>query len=79
MPSRDPRPLDVALATAREAGALVEAMRARGVSARAKDDASPVTEADEAADLLIRTRLMAAGRDPGRHPAGRRGCLHRRH
>lgn len=54
------RPLDVALATAREAGALVEAMRARGVTTRTKDDASPVTEADEAADALIRARLMAA-------------------
>jgi 3'(2'), 5'-bisphosphate nucleotidase len=60
VPSRGPRPLDVALAAAREAGLLVEAMRARGVSSRTKDDASPVTEADEAADALIRARLRAA-------------------
>jgi 3'-phosphoadenosine 5'-phosphosulfate (PAPS) 3'-phosphatase len=59
-PSWDSRPLDVAIATACEAGALVRNMRAIGVSTRAKDDASPVTEADEAADALIRSRLTAA-------------------
>jgi len=39
------------------AGAEIEAIRARGFVARAKDDASPVTDADEAANALIVRRL----------------------
>lgn len=47
----------------REAGALIERIRAAGVVARDKADASPVTEADEAAERLLTAAIAAA--DPG--------------
>jgi 3'(2'), 5'-bisphosphate nucleotidase len=44
-----------------EAGAAIMAVRARpDMGTRAKDDASPVTEADEAADAIIAAGLRAA-------------------
>jgi 3'(2'), 5'-bisphosphate nucleotidase len=43
----------------REAGRIVMAVYARGASARRKADASPVTEADEAAEALIVPALRA--------------------
>jgi 3'(2'), 5'-bisphosphate nucleotidase len=44
-----------------EAGAAIMAVYGRdGMDVRSKDDASPVTEADEAADRLISTGLRAA-------------------
>lgn len=42
-----------------EAGALIMAIYARGAAARLKEDRSPVTEADEAAEVLILERLAA--------------------
>ncbi|MEX6723796.1 3'(2'),5'-bisphosphate nucleotidase CysQ [Parapedomonas caeni] len=54
------RSLCVALiAPVREAGAAVEAVRARGVVAREKADKSPVTEADEAAEAILEAALKA--------------------
>jgi len=47
----------------REAGVLIERIRAAGVVARDKADASPVTEADEAAERLLTAAIAAA--DPG--------------
>jgi len=45
------------------AGDLIEAIRVAGFDARHKSDASPVTEADERAELLINAALAEA--DPG--------------
>jgi 3'(2'), 5'-bisphosphate nucleotidase len=50
---------DAILAIAREAGLLIESIRARGTAVREKSDASPVTEADEAANDFIVARLAA--------------------
>lgn len=55
--------LALAIRLAREAGAAIEAVRAVGFSARDKADTSPVTEADLAADRLIRAGLVAARPD----------------
>jgi 3'(2'), 5'-bisphosphate nucleotidase len=44
---------------AHEAGRLILTYYARGTDVRIKDDASPVTEADEAAEALITERLRA--------------------
>ncbi|HRE87904.1 MAG TPA: inositol monophosphatase family protein [Myxococcota bacterium] len=58
-PFASPLSPDLALAVrlAREAGAAIEAVRAVGFSAHDKADTSPVTEADLAADRLIRRVL----------------------
>lgn len=48
---------DAIVAIAREAGVLIESIRARGTEVRQKSDASPVTEADEAANAFIVERL----------------------
>jgi len=54
--------LDVMVAVAVEAGArIMEFYDPSGSAARAKDDGSPVTAADEAAEALILERLAAAG------------------
>ena len=45
--------LNLAADLARQAGATILAVRARGFEAHAKPDASPVTEADHAAEALI--------------------------
>ena len=50
----------MAVRLAREAGAAIEAIRASGFVAHLKDDQSPVTAADLAADRLIRSSLEAA-------------------
>jgi len=42
-----------------DAGKRIEAVRASGVTVRDKADASPVTEADHAADEILHTRLLA--------------------
>lgn len=47
----------------RAAGRLIEAVREAGFEARDKTDASPVTEADERAELLITAALAAADPD----------------
>jgi len=60
--SEDARLLDLALVTAREAGALVVALRERGVAVTATKS-SPVdvvTAADRACEELIRERLLGA-------------------
>jgi myo-inositol-1(or 4)-monophosphatase len=59
--------LELAIATAREAGELVAAMRATGVDV-ADTKSSPidiVTEADRTCEELIRTRLLGARPDDG--------------
>ena len=54
----DPRLLDQAMAIARAAGAaIMPFFRQRDAVVRAKADASPLTEADEAADALITAAL----------------------
>ncbi len=55
--------LDAALAAASEASALIRAHYAGAVSARAKADGSPVTDADIAAERAIRDLVLA--RFPG--------------
>jgi 3'(2'), 5'-bisphosphate nucleotidase len=57
------RLIDALAPAVREAGALIERIRAAGVVARDKADASPVTEADEAAERLLTAAIAAA--DPG--------------
>jgi len=47
----------------RAAGRLIEAVREAGFETRGKSDASPVTEADERAELLITAALVAADPD----------------
>lgn len=47
----------------RAAGALIEAIRTRGITARAKTDDSPVTEADIRAEALLTDAIMAVERD----------------
>src|SRR5262245_43540002 len=49
--------LQVFIAAAIEAGSAILAIRARGVSAEAKADASPVTEADRDAEAIILRHL----------------------
>lgn len=58
---------DLALGVAREAGALVAARRAEGVSVALTKSSSTdiVTEADEASEALIRSRLLGARPDDG--------------
>jgi 3'(2'),5'-bisphosphate nucleotidase len=47
------------IAAAAEAGARIHAMAAAGLTTRSKADKSPVTDADEAAEKIIETRLKA--------------------
>lgn len=56
----------------REAGELIERIRLNGVVARDKADASPVTEADEAAEHLLTAAIAAA--DPGALIVGEEAC-----
>jgi len=58
-----PALIDVLVPVMVAAGELIEAVRAAGFEARGKSDASPVTEADERAELLIHAALTAV--DPG--------------
>ncbi len=55
--------LDALVPVVRAAGAAIEAVRAAGIVARGKADASPVTDADEAAEAIIVAAL--AELDPG--------------
>ena len=52
-------------ALAREAGELALAMRQGGLKTRAKDGGSPVTDADEAVDAMLTSRLLALHPDYG--------------
>jgi 3'(2'), 5'-bisphosphate nucleotidase len=52
--------LDLAFDLAREAGKVILAVRARGFSTSHKEDSSPVTEADHAAEAVIVAGLRAA-------------------
>lgn len=54
---------DTIVDIARAAAAEILAVRARGMTVREKDDRSPVTDADEAANRLIVDRLSAAAPD----------------
>ncbi len=51
--------LDALVPAVRAAGVLIEAVRRRGFEARGKADASPVTEADEAAEVLLTAAIRA--------------------
>ena len=64
--------IDALAPAVREAGALIERIRAAGVVARDKADASPVTEADEAAERLLTAAIAAA--DPGALIVGEEAC-----
>ncbi len=55
--------LDLCFSLARQAGAAILAIRARGFETLHKADASPVTEADHAAELIIAAGLRAATPD----------------
>ena len=52
--------LDLAMTLAARAGEAILAVRARGFATRNKDDDTPVTEADHAAEALITAGLRAA-------------------
>jgi 3'(2'), 5'-bisphosphate nucleotidase len=49
--------LEALIDPVRAACAVIEAVRAKGIIARHKDDKSPVTEADEAAEIIIEAAL----------------------
>ena len=55
--------LNLAAELAKQAGAIILAVRARGFDTRHKSDASPVTEADHAAEALIVAGLRRATPD----------------
>ncbi len=55
--------IDILSPVMRAAGRLIEAVREAGFETRGKSDASPVTEADERAELLITAALAAADPD----------------
>jgi 3'(2'), 5'-bisphosphate nucleotidase len=57
--------IDLASALAWQAAELILGIRARGFTTETKSDASPVTEADRAAELLIVAGLRAATPDIG--------------
>ena len=59
----DPDLLALAARLAEQAGAAILAVRARGFAVERKDDFSPVTEADRAAEAIIVTGLRAATPD----------------
>ncbi len=74
MPSKE---LSAALAAAQAAAAVIRGFYRQGVAVRLKADASPVTQADEAAEELIRARLLRDfpgygfyGEESGRHAMG---------
>jgi len=52
--------IDILAPVMRSAGRLIEAVREAGFETRGKADASPVTEADERAELLLTAALAAA-------------------
>lgn len=66
------RLIEALVPAVREAGALIERIRAAGVVARDKADSSPVTEADEAAERLLTGAIAAA--DPGALIVGEEAC-----
>ena len=47
------------VAAARAAGRVIEEIRARGFEVHQKGELGPVTEADHAADALLKERLLA--------------------
>ncbi len=49
--------LEALIDPVRDACRVIESVRAKGITARSKDDKSPVTEADEAAELIIEAAL----------------------
>lgn len=57
--------LDLILDAARIAGERAQAMRRAGLSTLSKADGTPVSDADTAVDLLLKTRLGAARPDYG--------------
>ena len=57
--------LDLILAAAQEAGELIIKRRAAGLTVEYKHGGSPVTDADLAADALLKDRLMTARPDYG--------------
>jgi 3'(2'),5'-bisphosphate nucleotidase len=57
------RLLELLAPAMREAGALIEGLKASGLEARDKADKSPVTEADEAAEALLESAIRAAEPD----------------
>jgi 3'(2'), 5'-bisphosphate nucleotidase len=64
--------IDALAPAVREAGELIERIRAAGVVARDKADASPVTEADEQAEHLLAAAIAAV--DPGALIVGEEAC-----
>lgn len=64
--------LDALVPVVREAGELIERIRANGAASRTKADRSPVTEADERAEALIVDALRAL--DPGTLVVGEEHC-----
>lgn len=56
--------LDALAPAVREAGRLIESIRLGGHAVRHKADASPVTEADEAAELLLTAAIRAVDNAP---------------
>jgi myo-inositol-1(or 4)-monophosphatase len=65
MTARDDDDLSLILEAARAAGKLALELRGAGLSIRLKDGDSPVTNADLAADALLKARLHAARPDYG--------------
>lgn len=59
-----PNLLDALAPAVREAGRLIETIRLGGHAVRHKADASPVTEADEAAELLLTAAIRAVDAAP---------------
>jgi myo-inositol-1(or 4)-monophosphatase len=51
--------MEVVLEAVREAGRAIESVRRTGFAVEQKGDAGPVTEADRAADALLKERLLA--------------------
>ncbi|MFC3713087.1 3'(2'),5'-bisphosphate nucleotidase CysQ [Sphingoaurantiacus capsulatus] len=66
------RLIDALALAVREAGELVERIRLAGFVSRDKADASPVTEADEQAEILLTAAIAAA--DPGALIVGEEAC-----
>ena len=66
------RLIEALIPAVREAGALIERIRRAGIVARDKADASPVTEADEAAERLLTVAIAAA--DPHALIVGEEAC-----
>ena len=64
--------IDALAPAMREAGALIETIRVAGFAHRSKQDASPVTEADERAEALLTAAVAAV--DPGTLVVGEESC-----